>query len=65
MSETLADDEAKHSTKKGPEEITEKQNNAPGEETKIKAKAVASSQQQPNRTVRFSKSDHPVSPGPG
>jgi hypothetical protein len=33
MSETLADDEAKHSTKKGPEEITEKQNNAPGEET--------------------------------
>jgi hypothetical protein len=49
----LADDEAKHITEKGPKEIAEKQNKAPGEETEIKAKAVASSQQQPNQTIRF------------
>jgi hypothetical protein len=43
-SETLAnDDEAKHSTEKGPEEIAVKQNRAQGEKTEIRAKAVASS----------------------
>jgi hypothetical protein len=42
--ETLAnDDEAKHSTEKGPEEIAVKQNRAQGEKTEIRAKAVASS----------------------
>jgi hypothetical protein len=50
-SETSADDEAKHDTEKGPEEVAAKQNKAQGEETNIKAKAVASSQQQPNQTV--------------
>jgi hypothetical protein len=59
----LADDEAKHGTEKCPEEITEKQNKAQGEETEIRAKAVASSEQQPNWIVRFGKLDHPVSPG--
>jgi hypothetical protein len=44
-SETLADDEAKHSMEKGPEEIAEKQNKAQDEETKIRAKAVTSCQQ--------------------
>jgi hypothetical protein len=48
---------------KGSEEIAEKQNKALGEETEIKANAVASYQQQPNRTVRFGKLDHPVSLG--
>jgi hypothetical protein len=33
MSETSADDEVKHSTKKGPEEIVEKQNKTPSKET--------------------------------
>jgi hypothetical protein len=59
----LADDEAKHGTEKCPEEITEKQNKAQGEETEIRAKAVASSEQQPNWIVRFGELDHPVSPG--
>jgi hypothetical protein len=59
----LADDEAKHGMEKCPEEITEKQNKAQGEETEIRAKAVASSEQQPNWIVRFGKLDHPVSPG--
>jgi hypothetical protein len=49
----LADDEVKHSTEKGPKEIAKNQNKAPGEETEIKAKAVARSQQQPNRTIQF------------
>jgi hypothetical protein len=52
-SETSADDEAKHSTEKGPEEIAEKQNKAPSEEREIKAKIVVSSQHQPNRTTQF------------
>jgi hypothetical protein len=52
-SETSANDEAKHSTEKGLDEIAEKQYKAPSEETEIKAKAVASSQQQPNRTIQF------------
>jgi hypothetical protein len=64
-SETSADDEAKHNTEKGPKEIAEKQNKAPIEETEIKAKIVASSQQQSNQIDRFDKSDHPVSPGIG
>jgi hypothetical protein len=46
---------------KGPEEIVEKQNKAPGEETEIKAKTMASSKQQPNWTVQFGKPDHSVS----
>jgi hypothetical protein len=59
-SETSTNDEAKHRMEKGLEEIADKQNKAPGKETEIKAKAVASFQQQPNRTVRFDKSNHPV-----
>jgi hypothetical protein len=43
-SETSADDEAKHNTEKGPEEIAKKQNKTPRKEIEIKAKAVASSQ---------------------
>jgi hypothetical protein len=43
-SETSADDEAKHGTKKGPEEVAAKQNKAQGEETDIRAEAVANSQ---------------------
>jgi hypothetical protein len=39
------------------------QNKAQGEELDIRAKAVASSQQQPNWTVWFGKTDHPVSLG--
>jgi vacuolar-type H+-ATPase subunit E/Vma4 len=50
---TSVDDEAKHITEKGLEKIAEKQNKAQGEETDIKADAVASFQQQPNRTIRF------------
>jgi hypothetical protein len=61
-SETLTnDDEAKHSMERGPEEVVEKQNKAQGEETEIRAEAGASSQQQPNRTVRFGKPDHLIS----
>jgi hypothetical protein len=37
------DDEAKHSTEKGPEEVAMKQNKAQGKETEIRAEAVASS----------------------
>jgi hypothetical protein len=61
-SETSADDEAKHDTEKALEEVAVKQNKAQGKETYIKAEAVASSQQQPNQTVRFGKLDHPISP---
>jgi hypothetical protein len=43
-SETSADDEAKHNTKKGPEEVAAKQNKAQGEETDIRAEAMANSQ---------------------
>jgi hypothetical protein len=60
---TLVDDEAKHDMEKGPEEVAAKWNKAQGEETDIRAEAVASSQQQPNWTVRFGKLDHPISPG--
>jgi hypothetical protein len=42
-SETLVDDEAKHDTEKGPEEVAVKQNKAQGEETDIRAEAMASS----------------------
>jgi hypothetical protein len=63
-SETLANDnEAKHSTEKGPEEVVAKQNKAQDEETKIKANAVASFQLQPNWIVRFGKPNHPFSLG--
>jgi hypothetical protein len=63
-SETSAnDDEAKHSTEKGHEEVAAKQNKTQGEETNIKADAVASFQQQPNQTVQFGKPNHPVSLG--
>jgi hypothetical protein len=62
-SETSTDDEAKHDTEKGPEEVAAKQNKAKCEETENKYEAVASSQQQPNQTVRFGKPNHPVSPG--
>jgi hypothetical protein len=64
-SKTLTDDEVKHSMEKGPEEFVEKQNTTPSKEIEIKAKVVASSQQQPNQTVRFGKPDDPVSPGLG
>jgi hypothetical protein len=40
-----------------------KQNKTQGEEIEIRADVVASFQQQPNRTVRFGKPDHSVSPG--
>jgi hypothetical protein len=63
-SETSADDEVKRITEKGPEEVATKQNKAQGEEIEIIAEAVDSSRQQPNRTVRFGKPDHPVSPAP-
>jgi hypothetical protein len=59
----LADDGVKHHTEKGPEEVAAKQNKAQGEETDIRAEAVASSQQQSNQTFWFGKPDHPVSPG--
>jgi hypothetical protein len=42
---TSADDEVKHSTEKGLEEIAEKQNKAQGKETEIKVEGVTSSQQ--------------------
>jgi hypothetical protein len=51
------------SCRKGLEEIAEKQNKAQGKETKIKADAVSSFQQQPNRKVWFGKPDHSISPG--
>jgi hypothetical protein len=41
---TLADDEAKHDTEKGPEEVAVKQNKAQGEEIEIRADVVASFQ---------------------
>jgi hypothetical protein len=40
----LADDEAKHDTEKGPEEVAVKQNKAQGEEIEIRADVVASFQ---------------------
>jgi hypothetical protein len=48
---TSADDDAKPDVEKGPEKGAAKQNNAQDEETEIRAKAVASSSQQPNQTV--------------
>jgi hypothetical protein len=50
-SETLDNDEAKHDTEKGPEEVASKQNKAQGEETEIRGDVMASFQQQPNWTV--------------
>jgi ATP-dependent helicase YprA (DUF1998 family) len=43
--------------------VATKQNKAQDVETEIKNEAVASSQQQPNQTVRSSKPDNPVSLG--
>jgi hypothetical protein len=45
---------------KGPEKVVVKQNKAQGEGIEIRAEAVASSWQQPNRTARFGKLDHPI-----
>jgi hypothetical protein len=59
----LADEEAKPDVEKGPRKVASKLDKTQGERTKIRVEAVASSQQQPNRTVRFGKPDHPVSPG--
>jgi hypothetical protein len=42
-SKTSTNDKAKHNTEKGPEKVAAKQNKAQGEETEIRAKAVASS----------------------
>jgi hypothetical protein len=42
-SETSANDEAKHEMEKGPEEVAVKQDKTQGEETDIRAEAVASS----------------------
>jgi hypothetical protein len=42
-SETLANDEAKPNTEKGPEEVAAEQNRAQGEKTEVKAEAGASS----------------------
>jgi hypothetical protein len=52
-SETLPNDEAKHRTEKGTEEVAVKQNKAQGEDAEIRANTVASFQQQPNRTVQY------------
>jgi hypothetical protein len=41
----LADDQAKHDTEKGSEEVATKQNKAQGEETDMRAEMVASSKQ--------------------
>jgi hypothetical protein len=59
---TSVEDEVKTDMEKGPEEVAAKQNKAQGKETDIRAKAVASSQQQPNRIVQFDKPDHSISP---
>jgi hypothetical protein len=59
---TSADDEPKFDVMKGLEKVVEEQNEVLGEETEYKAKAVASSQQQPNWTVRFGKPNHLISP---
>jgi hypothetical protein len=59
----LADDEVKHNTNKGPEEVATKQNMVQGEETKIRVEATASSQQLSNQTVRFGKPNLLVSSG--
>jgi hypothetical protein len=40
---TSVDDEAKHEMEKGPEEVAVKQDKTQGEETDIRAEAVASS----------------------
>jgi hypothetical protein len=60
---TSIEDEVKTDMEKGPEEVAAKQNKAQGKEIDIRAKAVASSQQQPNRIVQFGKPDHLISPG--
>jgi hypothetical protein len=53
-SETLANgNEAKSNAEKGLEVVVVKQTNAQDEETEVRTEAVASSQQQPNRTIRF------------
>jgi hypothetical protein len=39
---TSTNDEAKHDTEKGPEEVAAKKNKAQGEETEIRADVVAS-----------------------
>jgi hypothetical protein len=64
-SRTSADDEAKPNVEKGLEKVATKQNKTQDEETEIRAEIVASSQQQPNRIVRFDKPDHPISPVSG
>jgi hypothetical protein len=61
---TSANDEAKHRTEKGPEDVVVKQNKAQSKETKIRVDAVANFQQQPNWAVRSAKPDHSVPLGP-
>jgi hypothetical protein len=60
---TSVDDEVKHDTEKGPEEVVAKHNKAQGKDSYIRVEVVASSQQQPNQIVWFDKSDHPIFPG--
>jgi hypothetical protein len=48
---------------KGPKEVAVEQNRVEGEKIEIRAKAGASSQQQPNWTIRYGKLDHPVLTG--
>jgi hypothetical protein len=57
------DNKVKPGMEKGPEVVAAKQDKVQDKETEIRAKTVASSYQQPNRTVRSSKLDHPVSLG--
>jgi hypothetical protein len=61
--ESLANDEVEQSMEKGPKEVVVEQNRVEGEKIEIRAKAGASSQQQPNWTIRYGKLDHPVLTG--
>jgi hypothetical protein len=61
----LAKDKAKHDKEKGPKGIAAEWNMAHGEKKEIIPEAGTSSQQPPNRIVRFFKLDYPVSPGLG
>jgi hypothetical protein len=62
---TSVDDEAKHETEKDLEEVTTEQNKVVGAKIETRMKAGTSTRQPQNWTVRFPKSDHPISVATG
>jgi hypothetical protein len=58
----LANDEVKHNLEKSLKVVAARQNKTQGEETKTRIEPETCSQQPPNRSIHFPKSDHLVSP---